>query len=391
MLCTVAGAFSGGVCVFDHYAAGESSVLAALPDTCIDSNCRRVNNITNFFPQLFSVKADYFEPITATLEVWAGEFNGSFSSTGTLVKADSGSAADSPDNILVLAADLNYNPASVTVAGGTLTSIVNQHITALNVNAGGIMDMQNHNLTVRGGSIDGTLQNVNLLALDGANPLAVNVYTTVTNLNTGSGVLNIGRNTTLTVTGAATLGSGSTLGVSGNQALHAANLTISDNAAVHIISGIRGVIISSDNVIANNGATLGGIGSIGGLTVKSGGILSPGSSIGTITVKGDAVFEAGSGYHFDVGVSGSANEFQSDLLDVMGKVTIKGGSLLHIGLGTTAAHYSPLGTWTIISAANGVDGEFGDWASSYAFIDMQVVYEPNAVKVILTRNDTPFT
>jgi outer membrane autotransporter protein len=126
-----------------------------------------------------------------------------------------------------------------------------------------------------------------------------------------------------------------------------------------------------------------GSGTVGSTTIASGGTIAPGNSIGTLTVDGDLTFAVGSRYEVEVDPSGAA----SDLIHVTGTATLEGGSVLHIGLD---GNYSTKATYTILTAAGGVEGKFGDVTSSFAFLDPILAYTANAVTLSPLRNDIDF-
>lgn len=158
------------------------------------------------------------------------------------------------------------------------------------------------------------------------------------------------------------------------------------------------LIIGSDTGHANaafggslmmqSGTRLGGLGTLGSgagsmVTIGSGATVAPGNSIGTLAINGDLTFAAGSIYEVEVDPTSSA----SDLIAVSGRATLNGGSVLHVGLNGA---YPGKATYTIITAAGGVEGAFDNITSSFAFLDPVLGYSPNAVTLSLVRNDVDF-
>ena len=135
------------------------------------------------------------------------------------------------------------------------------------------------------------------------------------------------------------------------------------------------------NVVVNAGSSIGGIGSIGGLDLA--GMLSPGNSIGTLHVAGDASFEKGSTFQVETTPDG-----QADRLDVAGKVTILGGTVLALG---QDGNWAPRTDYTIINAGQGVTGQFDGVADNLAFLAPSLSYGANAVTLTLSRNSVDFT
>ncbi|TBR36276.1 MULTISPECIES: autotransporter outer membrane beta-barrel domain-containing protein [Dyella] len=133
-------------------------------------------------------------------------------------------------------------------------------------------------------------------------------------------------------------------------------------------------------VTVANGATLGGIGSIGGLNLA--GTVTPGNSIGTLTINGDATFQKGSAYQVDVNPDGT-----SDRIVVNGHATLLGGSALAIG---PANGWAPSTNYTILTATGGITGKFDTVSSQLAFLTPTLSYGSNAITLQLMRNDIQF-
>ena len=133
-------------------------------------------------------------------------------------------------------------------------------------------------------------------------------------------------------------------------------------------------------VTVNSGATLGGIGSIGALDLS--GTVVPGNTTGTLTVTGNAVFRAGSGYQVGATPAG-----QSSRIVVGGSASILGGSVLVLA---QPGDYVPRTNYTILTAAQGVTGQFGAVSANLLFLTPTLSYTPNAVNLSLQRNDIRF-
>jgi fibronectin-binding autotransporter adhesin len=171
------------------------------------------------------------------------------------------------------------------------------------------------------------------------------------------------------------IGSGALI-LSGDSAAFAGATTVRSGRLV--VNGSLGGALS---VLA--GARLEGIGTIGSTTIANGGTIAPGNSIGTLTVNGDITFAPGSIYEVEVDPAGTT----SDLIAASGRAILDGGSVLHIGLD---GDYRPQATYTIVTAAGGVQGEFDDITSSFAFLDPTLGYTANTVTLVLERNDIGF-
>ncbi|MDF2994963.1 MAG: autotransporter outer rane beta-barrel protein [Xanthobacteraceae bacterium] len=145
---------------------------------------------------------------------------------------------------------------------------------------------------------------------------------------------------------------------------------------------VNGSIATSSLTTVLDGAALAGTGTVGNLKIASGGTIAPGSSIGTLNVAGDLTFASGSAYEVEVNAEG-----KSDLIAVTGKTTIEGGTVMSIG---ADGDYRPETSYTIINSAGGVEGEFGEVTSNFAFLDPTLAYGATNVVLTLERNDTAF-
>ena len=131
----------------------------------------------------------------------------------------------------------------------------------------------------------------------------------------------------------------------------------------------------------NDGATLGGIGTVGTTTVASGGRLAPGNSIGTLSVDGDLTLAAGSTYDVEIAGNGS-----SDRVDVGGKATVTGSHVAVTALDPETSYQSGQ-TYRILTAGSGVVGNFADVVTQSAFLDLQLDERANAVDLTIKVKD----
>ncbi|WP_158811725.1 autotransporter domain-containing protein [Beijerinckia sp. L45] len=144
---------------------------------------------------------------------------------------------------------------------------------------------------------------------------------------------------------------------------------------------VDGSIVSGTTV--QSGAALTGSGTIGGLTVASGATLSPGSglTVGTLTAIGPTSFAANS--FFDVKVTPTTN----DRLNTTGLATIAGGTVQAL-IGNF--NFPNVTRVTILTATDGVSGQFAAATSSSAFLTPTLSYDANDVFLTLARNDVSF-
>ncbi|HEB0093322.1 TPA: S8 family serine peptidase, partial [Serratia marcescens] len=141
---------------------------------------------------------------------------------------------------------------------------------------------------------------------------------------------------------------------------------------------INGSVTSAVSV--QSGGIVGGSGTVGSLTARRGGTVAPGNSIGTLNVAGDVSFEPGSRYAVEVGPNGQSDRIQSG-----GAATIGGGEVAvtlenSSNLLTQSEVRSLLGQqYTILSAQQGVSGQFDAVAPNYLFLGTGLSYQPTGV------------
>ncbi|MCJ2068441.1 phosphatase PAP2 family protein, partial [Methylobacterium sp. J-030] len=165
------------------------------------------------------------------------------------------------------------------------------------------------------------------------------------------------------VTGSLTMDAGDRLGI---------DVGIGNGGALYANGTIAGT------VSVGSGGLLGGSGTLGGLSALSGGTVSPGNSIGTLTVTGNAAFAAGSTYRVEANAAG-----QADRITAAGQAVLAGGTVQVLA---ASGAYNPRTTYTILSAAGGVSGQFASVTSNLAFLSPGLRYLPNDVDLTLTRN-----
>jgi subtilase-type serine protease len=152
---------------------------------------------------------------------------------------------------------------------------------------------------------------------------------------------------------------------------------------------INGSVTSA--VTVQNAGILGGSGSVGALTARRGGTVAPGNSIGTLNVANNVSFEAGSRYAVEVAPNG-----QSDRIHSGGSATIGGGEVAvslenSPNLLSQSEVRSLLGQqYNILTADQGVSGQFSSTSSFSPFLDSGLSYQPNQVTLSIERNDTSF-
>lgn len=151
---------------------------------------------------------------------------------------------------------------------------------------------------------------------------------------------------------------------------------------------VNGTLTSAVSV--NDSGTLGGSGRIGALTVNRGGRVAPGNSVGTLQVAGDVTLGVGSTYAVELTPS------SSDRIVAGGKALLDGGTL------TLALENSPtllsgaqaqslIGRqYSILQAAGGIEGQFGQVLPNYLFLGGSLDYAAGGVQLQVVRNDARF-
>ncbi|HEV7776722.1 MAG TPA: autotransporter domain-containing protein [Luteibacter sp.] len=135
------------------------------------------------------------------------------------------------------------------------------------------------------------------------------------------------------------------------------------------------------NVDVATGGTLRGHGTIGGNVVNDG-TVAPGGSIGTLTITGNYTQNKDGVLTVNASPDG-----QSDRLAVGGKATILGGGTVVLA---QAGNWSPRTEYTILTAGQGISGQFDSVTSSLAFLTPTLSYTADAVNLSLERNNIAF-
>ena len=155
------------------------------------------------------------------------------------------------------------------------------------------------------------------------------------------------------------------------------------------VLAINGSVTSA--VTVQNAGILGGSGSVGSLTARRGGTVAPGNSIGTLNVANNISFEPGSRYAVEVAANG-----QSDRIHSGGSATVTGGEVAvslenNPNLLSQSEVRSLLGQqYNILTADQGVSGQFSSTSSFSPFLSTGLSYQPNQVTLNVGRNDTSF-
>jgi len=207
----------------------------------------------------------------------------------------------------------------------------------------------------------------------GTNDTAGTIIAPTIAFGAGTGAINFNQSNSAAIS-AAISGDGSVnqLG-SGATTLSASN----SYTGATTVSGGRLVVdgsINNSTVTVNNGGTLAGSGSVGGIVLNLGSTINPGNSPGTQSVAGNVVWNAGANYNWQIYDTALGAGTGWDLVNATGTLDLSAltvGSEFNINLWSLsgiapdangpALNFDPnqTYTWTILTAAGGISGFTG--------------------------------
>ncbi|MFI5014047.1 MAG: autotransporter domain-containing protein [Hyphomicrobiales bacterium] len=271
-------------------------------------------------------------------------FPGNVSGTGGLTQLGTG--------VLTLSGTNSYSGATF-VSAGTLQ-------------AGGAGAFPNASaFTVMGGAtLDLSGFNETIGSLSGAGKVTL-----------GSATLTTGNDGTSTTFSGVISGSGGLTKIgAGTFFLTGASTYTGPTAINGGILDVTGSVVSTVSI--NNGGTLKGNGTVGGIIANSGSTVAPGNSIGTLNVSGNVAFGPGSTYQAEVNAAG-----QGDKIIAAGTATLTGGTVQVLAANGL---YTPADRYTILTANGGVSGTFAQLSvssniTSFAFLTPALSYDANDV------------
>lgn len=302
--------------------------------------------------------------VVGYLDVNGGTVVGSNNLVSALTLVNSGQVAGLADGVDFAAGILKRTAGVATVDGAnTFTGVVRVEAGTLQMTNGGSFASASSLLLSNAATVDLNDISQQFSSVNGAGSLAL-----------GSGTLTVGGNESSDFSGAisgtgAVVKSGSGIMTLSGTSTYSGATTVSGGELV--VDGAA----NSSTVTVNDGATLSGSGSIGGLIVNAGGTISPGNSPGTTTVAGNAVWNAGGDYNWEIydATPGGAGTGW-DLYDITGTLDLTAlsiGNEFNINLWSLsqvapdingdAINFNPATTytWTIATAAGGITGYTG--------------------------------
>lgn len=155
------------------------------------------------------------------------------------------------------------------------------------------------------------------------------------------------------------------------------------------VLAITGSVASA--VTASDSGIVSGTGTLQSLSVQQGGSVAPGNSIGTLNVVDDVTFASGANYLVEIHNDGS-----SDTIKSQGTATLNGGDVKvymeHANnLLSKDEAYSLLGKrYTLLSAGQGISGQFDSLSPSYLFLGPELDYQADQVALLIGRNSLGF-
>ncbi|MBX3907529.1 autotransporter domain-containing protein, partial [Burkholderia cepacia] len=239
----------------------------------------------------------------------------------------------------------------VTIAGTGVQTLTgaNTYTGGTTIAAGGALQLGNGGTS---GSIAGNVVDNGALIVNQSGNV------TIASVLSGAGSLTQAGSGQLTLTGTSTL--------SGPTTVSAGTLAVNGS-------------LGQSTVTVQNGATVTGTGTIGGLVVQGGATAAASQPGAALNVGGNVTFQPGSTFQV------AASPQQSGSLAAGGTATLNGGTVQVLA---NQSGYQPSTTYTIVTAASGVQGAFSQVNANYAFLMPTLSYDPNHVYLRLVQNGT---
>ncbi|HEV2506028.1 MAG TPA: autotransporter domain-containing protein, partial [Mesorhizobium sp.] len=163
-----------------------------------------------------------------------------------------------------------------------------------------------------------------------------------------------------------------------------------------VLGGATGQLVANNSyyssvVDVNAKGWLEGWGTVGSTDVN-GGVIAPGTSdnrIGTITVKGNLTFYANSNYNVDIASNGTSDRIVVESVNQNGVADIKNNVNVNVTALEAATNYQTGQTYTILTAAGGITGQFAQAVSQSAFLDVSLDQQANQVDLKIKVKQDP--
>ncbi|MBN3760842.1 autotransporter outer membrane beta-barrel domain-containing protein [Burkholderia sp. Ac-20365] len=360
---------SVNTCATSPISAGASSVASGLGLTTsptFQGGSLQIDTSNQTYSQNFTLDASTTNTIDQAGH--AATFSGVFSDAthgGNITIANSGSGGS-----VTFTGANTYTGATTIQSGATLALAGNGSIASSSqVTNNGVLD-----LSQTAGTSLTTLAGTGVVAL-GAQNLRMTAATGTFDGSITDGGIAGGTGGSLTIQQGALILNGTNT-YSGGTVVNGGTLEVGD--IDHASASVAG------NVQVNASGTLRGHGTITGSVANNGGTVAPGGSIGTLSVGGN--YSQASNATLAIEVSPT----EASLLKVAGTATLNGVLAITYDPGTyTAKQY------TIVSAANGVSGQFSSVTSTVSAgatlgsLQSALAYGANEVVLILTNVVAP--
>ncbi|WP_448116974.1 autotransporter domain-containing protein [Mesorhizobium amorphae] len=168
------------------------------------------------------------------------------------------------------------------------------------------------------------------------------------------------------------------------------------NNGALVLGGATGQLVANNSyyssvVDVNAKGRLEGWGTVGSTDIN-GGTIAPGTSdnrIGTITVKGNLTFYANSIYNVDIAGNGTSDRIVVEAVNQNGVADIKNNVNVNVTALDASANYQTGQTYTILTAAGGITGQFAQALSQSAFLDVSLDQQANQVDLKIQVKKDP--
>ncbi|MEQ4693913.1 autotransporter domain-containing protein [Providencia manganoxydans] len=148
----------------------------------------------------------------------------------------------------------------------------------------------------------------------------------------------------------------------------------------------------NSTITVNEQGVLMGEGTIQDLQLNSGSTVIPGHSIGTLTVVNDLVISDGTNFLVEIAPDGT-----TDTIESQGTIIIEGGNLkLSLENSDNLLQQSDVQSligsqFTILTADQGINGQFNTIEPDYLFLGANLTYSDNSIQLNIGRTSLPYS